>query len=139
MQNKQIKQIIDQLADHEARLKTLETGPQLTTPASNVSKNGKQKTLRELIKGKKFKSGQERVAAIIGYHEKVLGQRVLKNQIKDEWVNAKMNGKFSDMFISRAKDTLIRVLTDGTCDLTQTGEEFFDQLLNNEPIDTTSK
>lgn len=136
MKQEQIKKILAQLADHESRLQQLE-GIRQTTPV--ILTSGKQKTLREIVKRKKFKSGQEQVAAIVGYHEKILGQRIEKNKIKEEWANTKMNGTFTAMFLSRAKDTLIRIHSDDTCDLTQTGDKFFDQLINNESPDATSK
>lgn len=136
MRQEQVKKILAQLSDHESRLQLLE-GVRQATPAHSAS--GKQKTLREIVRGKKFKSGQEQVAAIVGYYEKILGQRIEKNKIKEEWANAKMNGTFVAMFLSRAKDTLIRIYTDDTCDLTQTGEEFFDKLINNESPDATFK
>ncbi|MEY4731293.1 MAG: hypothetical protein RL681_239 [Candidatus Parcubacteria bacterium] len=138
MQQEQIAKIFTQLADHEARLKQLEDGAP-TAPFLAVGGSRKQKTLREIVKGKKFKNGQEQIAAIVWYHEKVLGQRISKEQIKEEWVNAKMSGNFSPVYFSRAKDVLIRVHSDGTCDLTQSEEERLDHLLNNEPSSATSK
>jgi len=134
---KKVLQILARLADHEARLKQLEGESPIAALGSNIT--GKQKTLREIVKGKKFKSGQEQIAAIVGYHEKVLGQLIQKDKIRDEWVNAKMNGRYATMFFSRAKDTLIRVHPDGSCDLTQSGEEFFTRLLNSELPGATSK
>lgn len=138
MQQDQITKILSQLADHETRLKQLEDGEH-AAPAPRANIGGKEKTLREIVKGKKFKSGQEQIAVIVGYHERLLGQRIPKDKIKVEWAEAKLNGAFSPVYLSRAKGTLIRVLNDGTCDLTQTGEEFFDRLLNNESTNPTSK
>ncbi len=114
----------------ESRVKALEALVLHTdVPAIYVSK--KERTLREMIRGKKF-NGQEQVAAIVGYHEKILGQPVHKNEIKNVWQDAKMNGKYAAIYLTRAqKDALVRVLADDTCDLTQTGEEFFDRLLTN--------
>lgn len=133
-----VAKILAQLADHEARLKKLESG-QSGAPAQRPSVGGKQKTLRELVKGKKFNNGQEQVAAIVGYHELVLGQRIPKNQIKEEWADSKMKGAYAPVYLSRANGVLIRVHTDDdSCDLTQTGEEFFDKILNNESADTSS-
>ncbi|MDO8451259.1 MAG: hypothetical protein Q7S76_00130 [bacterium] len=139
MEQEKIEQIIAQLADHEARLKQLEGGVRSAASSVAIGSGDKQKTLREVVKGVKFKNGQEQVAAIVGYHEKILGQPIQKEKIKEEWAGAKMNGTYSPMYFSRAKDTLIRVLNGGTCDLTQTGEEFFDRLLKNESADATSK
>jgi hypothetical protein len=133
MEKEKIIKILAQIADHENRLRQLEGGQRV----SLVSTSNKTKTLREILKGVKFKNGQEQVASIVGYHEKILNNHILKDMIKDEWENAKM-GVFSAMYISRAKDTLIRIHKDGTCDLTQSGEEFFDQFLKNESSNTTS-
>lgn len=138
MQQEQITKILSQLADHEARLKKLEDGGH-TTSVPSVNTGNKKRTLREIVKGKKFKSGQEQVAVIVGYHEKILGQHITKDKIRVEWTDAKLNGAFSPVYLSRAKGTLIRVHSDGTCDLTQTGEEFFGQLLKNESTNSTSK
>ncbi len=139
MQQEQIAKILTQLVDHEARLKALEGETQAVASTRTASAGSKQKTLRELVKGKKLKNGQEQLAVIVGYHEKVLGHLILKDKIKEEWANAKINATFSPVYLSRAKDTLIRILDDGKCDLTQTGEEFFDQFLNHESLDATSK
>lgn len=139
MQQEQITKILTQLADHETRLKALEGEPQIVASIHTAGAGSKQKTLREIIKGKKLKNGQEQVAAIVGYYEKILSQRISKDNIKEEWANAKMNGTFAAVYLSRAKDTLIRILDDGTCDLTQSGEEFFEKLLNNEPSNQTLK
>jgi hypothetical protein len=99
---------------------------------SVVTKQEKKLTLRELVKDRKFKNGQEQVAVVVGYNEKKLKQLINKDKIKDEWSNAKMDGAFSPVYFSRAKNTLIRVHPDNTCDLTQTGEEFFENLLNED-------
>lgn len=118
------------ISELESRVKALEALVlHVDTPVTNASK--KERTLREIVKGKKF-NGQEQVAAIVGYHEKVLGQPIHKNEIKNAWQDAKMNGKYAAIYLTRAqKDALVRVLADETCDLTQTGEEFFDGLLTN--------
>ena len=49
----------------------------------------KQKTLREIIKGRKFKNGQQQIAIIVGYHENVLKELIHEDKIKTEWDNAK--------------------------------------------------
>ena len=139
MKQEQITKILAQLIDHESRLQELEGGHE-AGQVSPINGKGKQRTLRELVKGQKFKSGQEQIAAIVGYYEKILGQRIEKNKIKEEWANVNaMKGAFTAMFLSRARDTLIRIHSDDTCDLTQSGEEFFDQFIKNESSETTSK
>ncbi len=117
------------ISELESRVEALEALV-LHSNTPVVSMGKKEKTLREIVKGKKF-NGQEQVAAIVGYHEKILGQRVQKNEIKNAWQDAKMNGKYAAVYLTRAKDTLIRILDDDSCDLTQTGEEFFDALIDN--------
>ena len=133
-----IKKILERIEDHEKRIHALEESS--SAQAVRIKqREGKQMTLREVIvKGRKFKNGQERVAVIVGYHENILGTLIKKDNIKSEWTNAKMTNKYSDEFIARAKDVLIRVQPDGTCDLTQTGEEFFEKFLKNEPTESTS-
>lgn len=138
MTEAQLQKIFKQLADHEARINVLESkGTHLVTSTNHGS--GKQKTLREIVKGKKFKNGQEQIVVIVGYYENILGTLINKDNIKTEWVNAKMTNKYNPNFLKRAKDDLIRIHTDGNCDLTQTGEEFFEEFLKNGSIESTSK
>lgn len=134
----QSQKIFNQLMDHEKRIRALE-GSSNDQIAGVKSVSGKQKTLREIVKGRKFKNGQEQVAIIVGYYERVLGTPINKSNLKSEWINAKITNKYSTEFITRAKDILIRVSPEGVCDLTQTGENFFDEFLKNESIKTTSK
>ena len=136
MTQEQIKKIIEQLRDHEKRLAVLEN---ITVPTIDVKKTaGKQQTLRELIKGRSFKNGQEQVAVIVGYYEKILGSFINKDNLKAAWENAKIANKYNTEFINRAKDLLIRIKADNKCDLTQAGEEFFDKFLKNESVKKTS-
>lgn len=138
MTDAQLQKIVEQLADHEARISALE-GSGAHPVASADSGSGKQKTLREIVKGRKFKNGQQQIAIIVGYHENILTTLINEDNIKTEWVNTKMTNKYSKNFLDRAKDDLIRVHSNGTCDLTQTGEEFFKEFLKNEPIKPTSQ
>ncbi len=135
---KDIKEINKILQDHEKRIRVLEGSGENSSERKKIG-NGKQKTLREIIKGRKFKNGQQQIAVIVGYHENTVGASIHEDKIKIEWSNAKMTNKYSKNFLDRAKDELIRVHPDGTCDLTQTGEDFFDKFLKNESADTTSK
>lgn len=139
METKQIREILSKLEDYERRLTQLEGLPVAATAVSKIGKNHKQKTLREIVKGRKFNNGQEQIAIIVGYHEKILEKLVTKDQLKNEWTNAKIVNKFSSEFLSRAKDVLVRVHPDNKCDLTQGGEEFFDQFLKNESASSASK
>ena len=64
MNQTQIEKILAQLADHETRINNLENPKEILTPKINPGSE-KQKTIREIIKGKKFKNGQEQVALIV--------------------------------------------------------------------------
>lgn len=138
MESNNITRILEQLADHEKRLARLEGS---TTASTAVERPGgsKQRTLREIVKGRKFKNGQEQLAVIVGYHEVILGNPTMKTVLKDEWLAAKMLSKYDAKFLERAKDVFFRIHSDNTCILTQTGEEFFDEFLKNESTTSTSK
>ncbi len=138
MTSEQLQQIIKRLDDHEKRIRAFEGSGINTSEKTNVG-NGKQKTLREIVKGRKFKNGQQQVTVIVGYHENTIGVLIHKDNIKTEWSVAKMTNKYSKNFLDRARGDFIRIHPDGTCDLTQTGEEFFEEFLRNESTDTTSK
>lgn len=137
MINDQIRDVLRKLANHEERIAHLEGS--VVTPAIVAKSSGKQKTLREIVKGRKFKNGQEQLAVIVGYHEVNLQKPISKTVLKDEWLAAKMRNKFDGKFLERAKDIYFRIHPDDTCVLTQTGEEFFDQFLKNESATPTSK
>ena len=136
MSKDQIKQIFAQIADHERRLKNIEGTPRTsaTPPAGS-----KQRTLREIVKGRKFKNGQEQLCVIVGYHEVILKNPAVRTTLKDEWLAAKMLNKYDGKFLERAKDVFFRIHSDDTCVLTQTGEDLFEQFLKNEPSNEASK
>lgn len=138
MTQEQIEKILTQLSDHENRLLKLEATKNLPITTSATTGN-KQKTLREVVRGKKFSNGCEKIAAIVGYHEKILGSLVNKNNLKQAWDDAKLDGVYKTNILDDAAGQYVRVKSSGECDLTQTGEEFFDKLLNNESINQTSK
>ncbi len=128
MTKDEIREISAKLANHEERIRVLE-GSENTLAPDAGSKRGKQKTLREVVKGKKFNNGQEQVAVIVGYHEKILNKLIYKDTMPTEWTNTKMTRKYRTTFLKRAEGELVRVHPDGTCDLTQSGEEFFEEFL----------
>lgn len=138
MTDKQIQKILEQLENHEKRIHAMESsGARQSAKSGTVVE--KQKTLREIIKGRKFKNGQQQIAIIVGYHENVLKELIHEDKIKTEWDNAKMTNKYSKNFLDRSKDELIRIRPNKTCDLTQTGEDFFEKFVQNEPTNPTSK
>ncbi|WKZ26098.1 MAG: hypothetical protein QY322_02185 [bacterium] len=122
--------IIDQLKDHEKRISALEGN--LTSNNLKTTSKVKELTITELVKGEKFHSGQKKIATIVGYCEKILKlEKIDEGKIKNNWVNGKFDGKYRSNFIERAVgDGLIRDLEDGTYDLSQTGESFFEELLH---------
>jgi len=127
-----IQKIINQLKDHEQRIRLLESTNK--DVANNINtKTGipkKALTLPEIIKGKNFKSGQEKVAIIIGYYEKVSKVESIKeSHVKKGWNIGKFNGKYNPNLLARAiKEGLARNIN-GNLDLSQTGEEFWDLFL----------
>ncbi len=138
MLQEQIKKILAQLADHDKRLERLEGTFQKNQTPLII---GKQRTLNEIIRGKSFESGQQKVAAIIGYQEKILVQAPVKgSNIRGIWKKCKFDGKYRSVFVKRAvKDGLVRDLENGTYDLSTGGDVFFEKLLNNESANSTSK
>lgn len=126
-----IKIIIDQLKDHEDRIRMLEKVIQSTSPITTPS--SKQVFLPELIRDKHFKSGQEKIAVIVGYYEKLINQLPVSiKSIKDGWKMGKFDGKYDTKLLARAiKDGLVRNI-DENLDLSQTGEKFFNNFLKQD-------
>jgi len=91
----------------------------------------KQKTLAELVRGKKFENGQQRIAIVVGYLEKIQRKSNIKGgEIKQAWIDGKIEGSYDNSFLRRAiKEGLIRDMKDGIYDLSQSGESFFEQKL----------
>lgn len=138
MTDAQIQKILERLEDHEKRIHNIESSAS-KQPAKSDTTIGEQKTLREIIKGRKFKNGQQQIAVIVGYHENVLKELIHVDKIRTEWDNAKMTNKYSKNFLDRSIDELIRIHPNKTCDLTQTGEDFFEKFIQNESTNSTSK
>ncbi len=94
-----------------------------------VAKHGKQRTLPELIKSKKFKNGQQKVCVIVAYLEKYGGSKsITEVEITQGWRDGKFDGAYARTLLDRAiGDGLVRDLKDGTFDLSQSGEEFYEE------------
>lgn len=138
----QISKMLERLANHETRLKQLESVVGFVAPTNAVNlpiTGAKQPTLREIIKGKRLKNGPEKIAVIVGYYEKIIGQLTNKKDIRQNWVEAKIDGAYKTNLLDDAAGAYVRVHSNGECDLTQSGEEFFDNILKNEPTKSTSK
>jgi hypothetical protein len=128
MDENQLTKILEKLQDHEKRLKALED--KLVTPVSSSS-TVKQITLSEMVKRKEFKSGQEKIAAIVGYYEKILHKIPTEANIKEGWIKGKFDGKYRSNLLERAVGNVIRDLENGKFDLSQSGETFFEGLLSS--------
>lgn len=121
MENDQIKKII-------SRLEKLEDAV-FVVGHEEIKKQVKQSTLAEIVRGKKIKSGQQKVAVIVGYYEKIIKKTPLKEtDLKKGWKEGKFDGKYNPNFLARAiKDGFVRNI-EGDLDLSQTGEKFYGDL-----------
>lgn len=136
---KEINQIKRKLDNHEKRIRVLETGKykvedqKINGQTITHIDTQKQLTLAEIILGKRFKSGQEKIAIVVGYYEKIFKKSSIKEaEIKAGWIRGKFNGKYRSNLLERAVgDGLVRDLEDKTFDLSQTGEKFFDNFLKS--------
>ena len=97
-----------------------------------VASSKKPLTLPELARKKSILNGQHKIATIVGYNEKVINEGAIPlNALKAGWKDGKFAGSYNSALLLRAiKDGLVRDLKDGTYDLTQGGENFFDELLS---------
>lgn len=99
----------------------------------NPQAGQKKVSLAEIAKGPEMRkaNGQHKVAAIIGYYEKIANEGPSdRAKIKTAWLKGKFVGKYHTTLIDRAIGSLVRDLDNGTYDLSQAGEVFFDSLLN---------
>jgi hypothetical protein len=100
-----------------------------TAPALIAAK--KQKSLPELVKAHPPQNGQQRVAAIVGYLEKIEKKTDIKlSDVKKGWAVGKFDGRFANILMTRAvKDGLIADYAgSGSYVLTQSGETYWEQL-----------
>jgi len=113
-----LQKVITRIETLEKRVQSIEEDikgrPNVTNP------NIKTITLPEIIFGKKFKSGQEKIVhkTLVGYAD-----------LEEGWKVGKFNGKYSPSFLARASIWVSNV--DGKLDLTQTGEKFFNEFLKS--------
>lgn len=130
MDEKALKNIITRLDKLERVVFTGNTSS--VTPKKTV-------TLPEIIRGRKLRSGQEKIAVIVGYYEKIcLKNPIRQTDLKEGWKAGKFNGKYNSNFLVRAiKAGWVRSI-DSDLDLSQSGESFFDGFLKNEPTKTIS-
>ena len=101
--------------------------PVAAAPSVLITQSKKGLTLPELARRAKLSNGQQRVAAIIGYFEKLQGKdEVIAADLQQGWKDGKFPGNYAPVYLSRAiKDGLVRQKAKGFYDLSQTGEDFF--------------
>lgn len=123
------KSIEDRFKNLEKRLIIIEGEVKklLLLPEEDLPKR-KDITLAELRRKSEIKNGQQSVALIIGYYEKVLKEEAIKpKDIESGWRDGKFSGKYNPNFLIRAiKEGLVRPQKEGVYDLSGTGEDFFD-------------
>lgn len=114
-------------------LKRIERLEKAVFKTANVSmqRSKKAQTLPELARNRTLKNGQQKIAIIVGYNEKIKEmQKIKRKDIKQGWKDGKFDGSYSDELLRRTiRDGLIRDLRDGIYDLTQSGEIFFETFL----------
>ena len=122
----EIQKIKERLDKIEAVLR----GPVQQT--AGITRSNKAITLPELARDKKILNGQKKIAVIVGYHEKIASlERIDVKNIKSGWKDGKFSGSYNSSLLQRAvKDGLVRDLKNGYFDLTQSGEDFFDDLIS---------
>jgi len=116
-------------AELYARIEQLEK--QLQSPQAPHKQGSKQRTLPELIKGKKFKNGQQKVCVIVAYYEKYAGKTsVTMDEIAQGWRDGKFDNTFARTLLERAViEGFVRDLKDSTYDLSQSGGEFYEEFM----------
>lgn len=116
-------------SDIKARLKKLEDA--VFGESTTFSAKPKQIALSEISRSPFLKNGQQKIAAIVGYHELIdRDGPVSMSLIKADWVKGKFVGKCDPKLLERSIiDGLVREIGDNTYDLTQKGEDFFEDVI----------
>lgn len=88
-------------------------------------------SLSELARNELLDNGQKKIAVIVGYNEKILAQEPMSMpEIKEMWKRGKFIRKCDPKLLERALvDGLVREPEKNTYDLTQRGEDFFDDVV----------
>jgi hypothetical protein len=125
-QDQTINNIIERLSKLEAVVFSAEMKPSPTPLLKSPS-------LAEIVRGKKMKNGQEKIASIIGFYEKEMGRLTVSIlDIEEGWSKAKFTGRYAPMLLKRSvQDGLINDYgNEKGYVLTQTGESFYQELKN---------
>ncbi len=116
----------------EQRLKKLEEAVFGST--GNFKPRSKQIALSEISRNSLLKNGQQKIVAIVGYHELISQDGPIgMPDIKVDWVKAKFVGKCDPKLLERAiTEGLVREVDDKRYDLTQKGEDFFSAIIERD-------
>lgn len=121
-----LQKIISRVEVLEEKVQSIEKNLKVPTPF--IKKKQKALTLAEVIRGRNFNSGQEKIVVIVGYYEKILKKDPIREaDLKEGWKVGKFDGKYSPNFLTRSA-TWVRNI-DSNLDLSQTGERFFEDFL----------
>lgn len=126
--NQKMDTILSSLQELHAKIDAMSgTRPMAAAPSVIITPSNKGLTLPELARRAKLSNGQQRVAAIVGYFEKLKGKdEVTVTDLQQGWKDGKFPGSYAPVYLSRAiKDGLVRQKAKGSHDLSQTGEDFF--------------
>ncbi|MCB2230672.1 hypothetical protein KQH82_08145 [bacterium] len=125
------KQKDDLVARVERLEKVVFGGADENTYSARSKSGNKKPTIAEIAKGTELKNGQEKVALVVGYLEKVEGRsEIRQSDIKGAWIDGKLQGDYANVLLQRAvKDGLVRNRKNGIYDLSQSGETFFADLM----------
>lgn len=129
--NSKIDTLLGLVQELHKKVDSLTVTPELTPTLQTITKSTSKKiTLPELARKASLTNGQQRIAAIVGYNEKVLGKEdVLVADLQQGWKDGKFSGSYSAVYLHRAlKEGLVRQKDKNVFDLTQTGEDFFSGL-----------
>lgn len=107
-------------------------GVPVSSRVTSVAPTGviKQITLPEIAREAIFDNGQRRIAAIVGYFEKIKGQESISSaDIREGWRAGKFPGSYSPVYLHRAiKEGIIRQKDKNSFDLSQSGEDFLKEI-----------
>ena len=126
--NQKMDAILSSIQELHAKIDAMSGArPVATIPGVIITPSNKRLTLPELARRAKLSNGQQRVAAVVGYFEKLQGKdEVTMADLQQGWKDGKFPGSYAPVYLSRAiKDGLVRQKAKGSYDLTQTGEDFF--------------
>lgn len=121
----------EEIKSLSGRIEKLEKVVFGNAPVAIKTNSSKPLTITALARKDNVKNGQQKLTAIVGYYEKILKKdKITESDIKEGWKDGKFTGTYANVLLQRAiKDVLIRDLKDGTYDLTQDGEIFFETIL----------